>query len=255
MYAKKNSSCDVLEGCGANQNFSTIHEAFAYKLGFIRCERMYLGGNSLHGIFRDSGNVLQCLWPWGTKNDFIQKRSAYPFEPFQNFTVRDLFYILVDWGCFAQRYPALVNPYQVLIHYYPSYANVMLPVCLAVDPLMVVRETLPFFSGDLVKISEQKKCYQQLIDIIKDIAQNVPQNMNEVQKICQQKILVQEMMPVEIFTIVLNKIAQRRQKDIRFTKMHDSLNFKVMAFCEADNFAFVPKITNTKDLSSHLFLK
>lgn len=238
----------------------TISEILGDKVLFINNEYLYLKGYSLRGVFHNTGKLFLCFAPWMSYDKAKKTFAHLPQEiTTRHKSINDLFYLFLNWSCFAQKEkPALANAYQVLLHYYPQYLKIMLPVCLAIDPSIVMTETLPFTQGKQLAEHEQKAIYGQIIQILSEIAEQLPNSEEEVNKIKKHTgSCIYAMSPAEIFILMLRKLSYARLQDIRFSKMKDSLRLKIAAFSQAQKFIEVEKIiqTQTDNKSCNLFLK
>ncbi len=106
-----------------------------HKLAYLEREHYLTGRYSWRGLFHDWEKPWLYLCPWLNENTIQKKHrnnSPHHVEAAKFSTVPHLVEMYIDWECAALTKPDKpLNAFETLVHFYPEYAEYMLPVCLA----------------------------------------------------------------------------------------------------------------------------
>lgn len=193
-----------------------------HKLAFLEREHYLTGHYSLRGIFHDWEKPFLYLCPLMRDEAEIQTRhrasSPHHDGCVKTSKIEHLIEMYLDWDCAAITKPDKpLNAFETLVHFYPDSINIMLPVCLAIDPDAVKEHIYLHGWHDLSKNPDyNRKIYAKVLYVLK-------QTINDfsLQKsICEEIVecykcnhAITNYSPKAIFVIALYK----QQKNLNFT--------------------------------------
>lgn len=223
-----------------------------HKLAFLVREHNLTGHYSLRGIFHDWEKPFLYLCPWMTSEAEIQirHRASSPHHDgcIATSKIEHLIEMYLDWDCAAITKPDKpLDAFETLVHFYPDSINVMLPVCLAMNPDAVKEHIYLHSWHDLsTDTAYNQKTYAKVISVFKQIIDNLPSQEDIIEKIykCyQSNHRITTYAPSAIFMLILYK----QQKNLNFVsrpnQVKDILKEKLAELEKGNSFISVlPKV-------------
>ena len=183
-----------------------------HKLAFLEREHYLTGHYSVRGIVHDWEKPFLYLCPWIDSEKKIQEMHRR-FSPHhvgcpKTSKVEHLIEMYIDWDCAAITKPDKpLNAFETLVHFYPDFIKVMLPVCLAFDIEAVKPRIYLHPWHKLVKEPEyNREIYAKVCLTLNHIVETLPQTRNDFRKITgkYQKLRnITLCSPAEIFILTL----------------------------------------------------
>lgn len=275
--------CRRLAKSGAKQhkNGAWRWQAFAYtlahKMAFSDYEKCLTGRHTLAGLLHDSDKLFLYMVPWMSQkqiHDFHRKHRSHHMEAKQS-RVEHLVQTYIDWECAAMTKPDKpLDAFATLIHYYNDKLALMVPVCLAMNPLSV----LPYIA-DVSKNKMQdgsrglfakngnganKRIYDEVVRImgnilfeLKKMAREVDGelfNLDELMAKMPRELVI--MKPVTIFLQTLAVLAKRRRQKINLAESVRFMENKLTTFGKYQKFLRTTRYDyNTNYLCYNPFLE
>lgn len=235
--------------------FPSVCYTLEHKLAFMEREHYLTGHYSIRGIFHDWEKPFLYLCPWISNEKKIQElhRSFSPHHVGCRKTskVEHLIEMYIDWDCAAITKPDKpLNAFETLVHFYPEFINVMLPVCLVFDQEEVRPEICLHPWHDLTK----KPAYNQYIyavvkGTLSQIIDKWPDTKSALRQIevsSRRKQCITLCSPIEIFMLTLQKQQQSLNIDIDSERLRSALEQTRNRFQKQTSFVHRPhgKITH-----------
>lgn len=243
-----------------NWRLPSIAYTLEHKLAFLERQHYLLGHYSLRGLCHDLDKVFLYCNPLLHEEE-IQKihrnKQAHHAGSKNQKKVSDLIEMYIDWDCAALTKPDKpLDAFATLLHFYPQCLSIMLPVCLAINPLNV---------SPLV------------MDLDAQMKNKVPTYLFQSQKnnlilyrqtlLCLEKISFQNFATIKldfnadihgleawkIFAICLNLLAQTRKQKIDFDMLSCVLSQKKHEFKSYEAFLINPHIAAMQHHHLELF--
>lgn len=192
-----------------------------HKLAFLVREHYLTGHYSLRGIFHDWEKPFLYLCPWMTSEAEIQirHRATSPHHDgcIKTSKIEHLIEMYLDWDCAAITKPDKpLDAFETLVHFYPDSINVMLPVCLAMNPDTVKEHIYLHNWHDLsTNTAYNQKIYAKVISVLKQIIDNLPSHesfFEEIFHCYKESPAIRSYAPSAIFMLALHK----QQKNLNF---------------------------------------
>ena len=202
-----------------------------HKLAFLEREHYLTGHYSLRGIFHDWEKPFLYLTPWITDEKKIQemhrKFSSHHVGCAKTSKAEHLIEMYIDWDCASITKPDKpLNAFETLLHWYPEFIRVMLPVCLAMDITAVKPE---IYIHPWHKLNKDPKynayLYQQVQNVLKELISRLPSNENQLKLMFNQskRKNIIYCHPTEIFFLVLQKQQQNLGFDVNLQDIRKKL--------------------------------
>lgn len=227
-----------------------------HKLAFLEREHYLTGHYSLRGIFHDWEKPFLYLCPWITDEAEIQTRHRASSPHHDGCTktskIEHLIEMYIDWDCAAITKPDKpLNAFETLVHFYPDSIDVMLPVCLAIDPDTVKGHIYLHGWHDLSKDpAYNRKIYAKVISVLRQIIDNLPAKesfFEEIFHCYQANPAIRAYAPGAIFMLILYK----QQKNLNFIcqphQVKNILEEKLAEFEKENCFIASPADTVSSD--------
>lgn len=222
----------------------SVSYTLEHKLAFLEREHYLTGHYSVRGIVHDWEKPFLYLCPWIDSEKKIQEMHRR-FSPHhvgcpKTSKVEHLIEMYIDWDCAAITKPDKpLNAFETLVHFYPEYINVMLPVCLVFDIEAVKPRIYLHPWHKLVKEPEyNREIFARVCQTLNYIIETLPQTRNDFRKITgkYQKLRnITLCSPAEIFILTLKKQQESLGIDIDMEKLRQLLK-------EVRNGFFIRKI-------------
>ncbi len=200
--------------------FPSVCYTLEHKLAFLEREHYLTGHYSLRGIFHDWEKPFLYITPWIKDEKKIQEMhrnfSPHHMGCAKTSKAEHLIEMYIDWDCAAITKPDKpLNAFETLLHWYPEYINIMLPVCLAMDITSVKPEIYIHPWHELNKNHEYNEyMYKQVQQVLDAIIRRLPSNENQLRLMFNQahERNIIYCHPTEIFFLIL----QQQQKNLKF---------------------------------------
>ena len=233
-----------------NWRLPSVAYTLEHKLAFLERQHYLLGHYSWSGFCHDLDKVFLYCNPL-LHEDEIQKihrkRQAHHAGSKNQKKVSDLIEMYIDWDCAALTKPDKpLDAFATLLHFYPQYLSIMLPVCLAINPLSVSPLVMDLDAQRKNKVSTY-------------LFQSQRNNLILYQQtlLCLEKISLQNFATLKldfnadihrleawkIFAICLNILAQTRKQKIDFDKLSKVLSLKQQEFYSYEAFSINPHVS------------
>lgn len=203
--------------------FPSVCYTLEHKLAFLEREHYLTGHYSLRGIFHDWEKPFLYLCPWLTDEKKIQKMHRQ-FSPHhvgcrKTASVEHLIEMYIDWDCAAITKPDKpLNAFETLVHFYPEYISVMLPVCLVMDIASVKSEIYIHAWHELAKDEiYNRQIHATVKNTVDEIIRNFPSVQNGLRRIelkYRDNRQITRFSPAEIFILTLLKQQDNLDIDI-----------------------------------------
>ncbi|MBO5039374.1 MAG: hypothetical protein J6C85_08010 [Alphaproteobacteria bacterium] len=239
--------------------FPAICYTLEHKLAFLEREHYLTGHYSLRGILHDLDKPFYYLNPFFKDKKKIQelhrKNSCHHAGCVETYKLEHLIEMYIDWDCAALTKPDKpLNAFETLVHFYPEFMNIMLPLCLALEPESVKAEIFlhPWHKLCLDK-HHNTDVYSEVKSIVYDIARNFPLSFDEIEKIkqsYQKKPRITECSATEIFILMLLKQKENLKIEIDFSKALNTMYAIYATLAKKDCFAGIPEVAR-KGVSGH----
>ena len=229
----------------------------AHKMAFSDYEKCLTGRHTFAGLLHDSDKLFLYMIPWMSQkqiHDFHRKHRPHHVEAEQS-RVEHLIQTYIDWECAAMTKPDKpLDAFATLIHYYNDKLALMLPVCLAMNPLSVLpyiadipaRKMQDGSRGVFAKNgnSANKRIYAQVVRIMGNIVFELKKTAKEVDEgvFSLDEIIVKLpheitiMKPPVIFLRTLAVLAKRRRQKINLAESVSFLENKLTTFGKGQKF-------------------
>lgn len=184
-----------------------------HKLAFLEREHYLTGHYSLRGIFHDWEKPFLYLIPWITDEKKIQEMhrrfSPHHVGSTKTSTIDHLIEMYIDWDCASITKPdKSLNAFETLLHWYPEFMAVMLPVCIAMDKNAIKPEIYIHPWHDINKKTDYNEyLYKQVQHITEVVIERLPSNANQLKTMvnhCNGRDIIY-CNPSEIFILTLLK--------------------------------------------------
>lgn len=155
-----------------NWRWPSVCYTLEHKLAYLEREHYLLGHYTLRGILHDWEKPFLYLYPKMTEEEvqnYHRKISAHHVESKKYCKIEHLIEMYIDWECASLTKPDKpLDAFETLIHFYPNYIDLMLPVCLAFNS---ISQKVYLHSWHELTKNEtyNKEIYGKVIQILKDI--------------------------------------------------------------------------------------
>lgn len=193
-----------------------------HKLAFLEREHYLTGHYSLRGFLHDWEKPFLYLCPWIRNEEKVQTMHR-AFSPHhvgcaKTSKIEHLIEMYIDWDCATLTKPDKpLNAFETLIHFYPASINIMLPVCLVMDPDLVKPHIYLHHWHVLNDDPDyNRKIYAKVVSVLRQIIDNLPADESFLKKFFtfyKEAPQIMTYAPETIFMLILYK----QQRNLNFT--------------------------------------